>query len=156
MERSIKSALGVTLIEVALVLVVAAFLIVMSVRYYKSTNDSAQANALMNKIQSITSAADSLSISTGSYSTITQSALAPILPGDVFTMPGGGAIAVNGNSTGLTIIFTLKIPQGVCILLLEKLSTDNRYSYVLSRVPISITRCVANGLQLNLLYKGHP
>ena len=61
MKKFVKTA-GVTLLEVMLVLAIAAMIIVMSVRYYQSTNAANQANTVVQQITSIVAAADSLSV----------------------------------------------------------------------------------------------
>ena len=125
--------LGLTLLEVMLVLAIAAMIIVMSVRYYQSATASQQANAVMEQIQAIVSAADNLAEATGGYSTITKSALAPLVPGGTFTTPWGTPITVGpsgGNGSNVLGITATggPIPSGVCPLLYEKLSTNKYYS----------------------------
>ena len=52
MMRSRKSS-GATLLEVMLVLAVAAMVIVMSIRYYKNAQNSQNVNAILAQIQAI-------------------------------------------------------------------------------------------------------
>ena len=81
MKRSLSSILGVTLLEIMLVLAIAAMIIVMSIRYYQSANASSQANALMQQIQAITAAADNIAQGAGGvYSTISTTTLMPLFP----------------------------------------------------------------------------
>jgi type II secretory pathway component PulJ len=49
MKKQARSILGVTLLEIMLVLAVAAMIIIMSVRYYESANSSQQANATLQQ-----------------------------------------------------------------------------------------------------------
>ena len=72
MSQEIKKALGITLLEVLLVLAIAAMIIVMSIRYYQSASASEVVNNVMQEMQAITATADSLSASSGNYSTVTQ------------------------------------------------------------------------------------
>ena len=69
-----KKNQGVTLLEVLLVLAIAAMIIVMSIRYYQSASTSQQVNMTMEEIQAITAAADNLAIGSGSYQTGISSA----------------------------------------------------------------------------------
>ena len=80
MKRFAKSMLGVTLLEIMLVLAIAAMIIVMSVRYYQSASASQQVNAVLQQIQGITAAADGLAQATGSYSAanVSSTTLAPL------------------------------------------------------------------------------
>lgn len=128
MKRVVKTALGVTLLEIMLVLAIAAMIIVMSVRYYQSASSSQQANTLLQQIQGIVSAADSLAQAKGAYSAIDNTTLAPLIPTGGLTTPWGDPI--NVATTGPTS-FTIEIgqvPSGVCPLLYSKLETNNHFS----------------------------
>lgn len=127
MKKGFRAILGVTLLEVMLVLAIAAMIIVMSVRYYQSASTSQQANTLIGQITSIVAAADSLAQSTGNYSGATTTALQPLLPATIFTAPWGSTITLApGTSTlGITIPGT---PAGVCSLVRGKLTTNTHFT----------------------------
>lgn len=133
MKRSAKSMHGVTLLEIMLVLAIAAMIIVMSVRYYQSASASQQANAALQQIQGITAAADGLAQATGSYSAagISTSTLAPLLPGGLtsgFITPWGTTITVTVSSPSKYTVTLPGTPSGVCPLLLSKLVANNHYT----------------------------
>ena len=119
MKKFTKSILGVTLLEIMLVLAVAAMVIVMSIRYYQSATTSQQANMAMSQIQAITSAADNLAIGTGSYTAVTQAAITKLL--GTLTSPTGAAVTVSdGAATSYTV--TMPLTEGSCASVLAKLA----------------------------------
>lgn len=127
MRRFLKSMLGVTLLEIMLVLAVAAMIIVMSVRYYQSASTSQQANAYLSQVQAIAAAMNSMSQSTGSFSGISASSIKSILPPNGLVPPWGGAeVQVSGSATGFTITATM--PAGVCALVLRQLTSSANYT----------------------------
>jgi type II secretory pathway pseudopilin PulG len=127
--KLLKKILGVTLLEVMLVLAIAAMIIVMSVRYYQSATSSSQANAALSQVQAIIAAADGLAQSGGSYAgTVSSTALAPLLPARGLYMPWGEAVTIAAPSAStFTIAFT-SIPRGVCPLLNARLISNNHIS----------------------------
>ena len=70
---------GVTLLEIMLVLAIAAMIIVMSVRYYQSTTNAQQANAFVAQMQAIAAAMDQLAESTHSYKNIQEAELTALV-----------------------------------------------------------------------------
>jgi Tfp pilus assembly protein FimT len=81
MKRTIKSIAGVTLLEIMLVLAIAAMVITMSVKYYATANNSAHINNAVEQIQSIVAAADGIAAQTGTYTSAASSAnLSTVLP----------------------------------------------------------------------------
>ena|SRR3990167_5274844 len=130
MKRSLSSILGVTLLEIMLVLAIAAMIIVMSIRYYQSANASSQANALMQQIQAITAAADNIAQGAGGvYSTISTTTLMPLLPGGstAFTTPWGQSIAITGAPSSYNVTVP-QIPPGVCAIVLPRLKSNNQFT----------------------------
>jgi len=125
--KSLKKVLGVTLLEIMLVLAIAAMIIVMSVRYYQSATSSSQANAALSQIQAIMSAADGLAQATGSYMTpaLNNAAIAPLLPANGLIMPWGAGATVAGTAAGTYTITLTDVPRGVCPLLTTKLLSNN-------------------------------
>lgn len=157
MKRFYKSMLGVTLLEIMLVLAIAAMIIVMSVRYYQSASSSQQANALLEQLQAITAAADGLAQASGSYSVaaISSTTLKPLMPGGdhAFTTPWGTKITV-GSPTGSTYNVTVeKAPAGVCPLVISKLVTNNHYA---SLNPSAPTGCSATAADISYVYTANP
>jgi len=130
MKRFVKSMLGVTLLEIMLVLAIAAMIIVMSVRYYQSANTSQQANNVLSQIQSISAAADSLAQATGSYSGggVATATIAPLLPANGLTTPWGSAITM-GTATANTYTVTFpNMPAGVCGIVSSQLKANAHFS----------------------------
>lgn len=128
MRRFSRSALGVTLLEIMLVLAVAAMIIVMSVRYYQSASISQEANAFLSQVNAITAAMNSMSQSTGNYSGLTQASISPILPTNGLIPPWGGtALTVQGSATGFTINAS-NVPDGVCSLVGSQLQSSANFT----------------------------
>ena len=102
MKRTLRTMLGVTLLEIMLVLAIASMVIVMSIRYYQTATASQQANAALEMISSITAAADSLAQGAGGYSSAALSAtsIAPLLPANGLVTPWNQTvvIAASGNT----------------------------------------------------------
>lgn len=143
--KSVKSILGVTLLEVMLVLAIAAMIIVMSIRYYQSASSSQQANTVLQQIQGIVAAADGLSQATGAYSGISNSTLAPLMPTGSLNTPWGEPITIaTQGPTQFTIQLGSGIPSGVCPLLFSKLATNNHFS-IGGTPPVDPSTCSATG-----------
>ena len=105
MKRFLKSTQGVTLLEIMLVLAIAAMIIVMSIRYYQSAQASSQANAFVSQVQAIAAAAENLAQGTGTFPAATT--LTPILPVNALTSPPwGGTLAYQSAATGFTLTYT--------------------------------------------------
>src|SRR3990167_10460321 len=105
MIRRFGSMIGVTLLEILLVLAIAAMIIVMSVRYYQGATSSQQVNAFLQQVQGIAAAADNLAIATGTYSTVSKSAVQAFLGGStaLFGLPWGGTLGVTAAVSGYTL-----------------------------------------------------
>jgi type II secretory pathway pseudopilin PulG len=145
MKRFTKSILGVTLLEVMLVLAIAAMIIVMSVRYYQSASSSQQANSVIEQLQSITAAADGLAQASGAYdnsgTSINNANLSALLPNgaNAFTTPWGLEISVGGAAANSYTVSVPSAPSGVCPLVVTKLSTNNHYSNLSPKDPSGCT-----------------
>jgi type II secretory pathway pseudopilin PulG len=125
--KRIKSVLGVTLLEIMLVLAIAAMIIVMSVRYYQSAQVSSQANAFVSQVQAITSAAENIAQGTGSYSGVTAAQIASMLPTNGMLAPWGGTVTFTPSTTG----FKLDVPASstaTCTLVTAKLKASSQYT----------------------------
>lgn len=127
MKRFKSSMLGVTLLEIMLVLAIAAMIIVMSIRYYQSAGTSNQANAIMQQIQAITAMGDNYAQTTGSYKDVTQANLTPLLPSSAFTAPWGGAITISGNTDTSYEVKIASTPGQVCSLIKPRLLNNKQF-----------------------------
>ncbi len=125
MKRTLRTMLGVTLLEIMLVLAIASMVIVMSIKYYQSATSSQQANAVLAQIQSIQAAADSISQGAGGYSTVTSATLAALLPKNGLISPWNGTITFAGSAT--SYLLTLgTMPASICPIIKVKLSANGR------------------------------
>ena len=121
MKRFSKSILGVTLLEIMLVLAVAAIVIVMSVRYYQSASASQQANSTLEEVQAITAAGDGIAQGTGTYVGVTPAAVTPMMPNNSLATPWGSTITITAPTpTGYTVSIP-GTPQNVCAQLIARL-----------------------------------
>jgi Tfp pilus assembly protein PilE len=129
--KNLSKMAGVTLLEVMLVLAVAAMIIVMSVRYYQSATNSSQVNDTMQLIQGITAAEDGLAQNTGSYSSGDTTAIQPLMPNGQMTTDWGGTVSVAGTATTFTITFSPAPSPVVCTMLTGKMlqgGTGSKYT----------------------------
>lgn len=130
--KRISRMLGVTLLEIMLVLAIAAMVIVMSVRYYQSASTAQQTNATLSQIQAITAAADSLAQGTGTYSAATSANIAALMPANGMVPAwGSGAITISPSTAGNTYdVKITQVPNGVCIGVKARLSANGHFSKV--------------------------
>jgi type II secretory pathway pseudopilin PulG len=128
--RSMIKSLGVTLLEILLVLSIAAMIIVMSIRYYQSASTAQQANMVMEQIQAITAAADNLAIGTGSYSTgVTSTALAAVVGSMNMISPTNGTVTVvPGSPTTYTV--TIPVNAAICASVTAKLAANPKMTNI--------------------------
>lgn len=124
MNKVIKNLQGITLIEVMLVLVIAALLVVMSVRYFESAENSSQANTFAMKMQQYITNAENARTSTGVYPT--SAIMESMLPGgaNAWNMPWGGAGVYAENFGGFTITLTPVPPPAACALITAKFASN--------------------------------
>ena len=108
MKRSMKSMMGVTLLEIMLVLAIAAMVIVMSVRYYQSASSNQKLNAGMSTVTGILAAAESYATANGTFATITNATLADYLGSSAPKSPWGGDVTVTGKTANS---FTIEFPS---------------------------------------------
>lgn len=116
MKKVMKSVLGVTLLEVMLVLAVAAMIIVMSVRYYQSATANQQANSALQIIQGIAAAADSLAQSSGAFNGagVTAAAVQSLMPNNSLALPWGTTATWAGTSATVYTVTMPSMPAQVC------------------------------------------
>ncbi len=144
--KKFSKMLGVTLLEVMLVLAVAAMIIVMSVRYYQSATSNQQANAILQQIQAIAAAADQLAQSTGTYSGVNFSSIEALVPANSMTSPWGTAIGVTGAGSSYDVTIGAP-PTAVCPLIVSRLDSNTHFVK-----PIVCD----SGTGLNYTYKANP
>ncbi len=130
MKRFAKSTSGVTLLEIMLVLAVAAMIIVMSIRYYQSANNNQQSNAFLQQVQGITATVESLAVGTGNYAGITLASLTAMLPGGATALvaPWGGNLTYAPTANGFTLTAGTPPSVPVCTLVTNQLKTNNHYT----------------------------
>ena len=157
MKKIAKSTLGVTLLEIMLVLAIAAMIILVSVRYYQSANSSQQANSVLSQVLAITVAADSLAQSSGSYqvANISTNTLQPLLSNgaNAFITPWGTNITVGSPQANSYDVMIPDAPAGVCSLLVSKLNTNNHYS---SLTPATPDACTGGTTTISYTYLANP
>jgi Tfp pilus assembly protein FimT len=132
MKRFGKSMLGVTLLEIMLVLAIAAMIIVMSVRYYQSASANQQANSALQMIQGITASADGLAQGTGSYSTISTSSVQALMPNKSMMTPWGGTITVAAQGATSYTVTIDQMPEAVCLQLKSRMASNTKYTAISS------------------------
>lgn len=151
--KKFKSALGVTLLEIMLVLAIAAMVIVMSVRYYQSAQASSQANTVLGQITNVVAAADSLSQASGSYAAVTTAAVQAIVPNNSMTTPWGSAITVTAGSATGYLLTIPGVPGNVCPLVISKLGANNHFSAL---TPATSGACPATATTVTTTYLSNP
>lgn len=145
---------GVTLLEIMLVLAIAAMVIVMSVRYYQSATESQQTNAVMQQILAITAAADNLAQGDGTYKQATTANITAIVGENNLKTPWGSSFTITPDATaGANYVVELtKLPAGVCTSLKTKLATMKG-----SRFNSTASTCTsANASTLKYTYSFSP
>lgn len=143
MKKMMKSVLGVTLLEIMLVLAIAAMIIVMSVRYYQSASANQQANTMLQMIQGITAAADGLAQGAGGYTTATDANVQPLMPNNSLTTPWGAVATLSAPAaTGYTVTFP-STPAAVCRSVSSKLAANPKYTTVTTATACGTTGSVS-------------
>lgn len=129
MMRRFGSMIGVTLLEILLVLAIAAMILVMSVRYYQSATANQQANTIIEQLQAIAAAGDSISMSTGSYSAVTSTQVQAFLGGSTLALsvPWGGSVSVAGSANSISITYA-NMPPAVCTIVRQKIQQSPAFS----------------------------
>lgn len=154
MKRLAKSVFGVTLLEVMLVLAIAAMIIVMSIRYYQTASSNQQANSFLAQSQAIVTAAEQMAQSTGSYanavsgSPISTANLAALLPDNAFVAPWGGAISFGTVAASSFTVTTASMPASVCPLVRAKLAANNHYT--------TLSACGTTAAAFSFTYVANP
>lgn len=115
MKKSLRTMLGVTLLEIMLVLAIAAMVIVMSIRYYQQASSNQRVNAMVDIVTGFVAAGQSYLNAKGSYSQVTASALSPYLPNNaVPASPWGGTLSVTSPAATSFTLSISSIPANDC------------------------------------------
>lgn len=127
MKKSLRKMLGVTLLEIMLVLAIAAMVIVMSIRYYQQAASNQRVNSAVDIITGYVAAGISYLNAVGTYTAITASALNPYLPNNQTPpSPWGGAITVgSGSATTFPITFP-SVPAADCAKMSNLLQAQSK------------------------------
>src|SRR5665213_1344594 len=122
MKRFARSESGVTLLEIMLVLAVAANILVMSIRFYQTAVANQQANAALQMILGISAAADSLKEATGSYlqANVNSASIQSLMPNNSMTTPWNSPILIPSLDNTIITIELTSTPVAVCKLLASK------------------------------------
>lgn len=127
MKKSPQSMLGVTLLEIMLVLAIAAMIIVMSIRYYQSASNNQKIAAGLNAVTSIIAAGESVLGATGSLATIATDAL-PYLPDNKMpSSPWGGPMTITGAGAS-TYTIVMNVPTALCSSFLALVNQNSKLS----------------------------
>lgn len=127
----LRKLIGVTLLEIMLVLAIAALIIVMSVRYFQSASISQQAVAYTSQLQAIAAAENSISQGIGAY--VSSTSLTSLLPAGGLTAPWGGSVTVSSTARGtFTASAVNPTQQGVCTLVTQQLLSGSGGNWTVS------------------------
>lgn len=145
--KNITRMLGVTLLEIMLVLAIAAMIIVMSIRYYQNATIAQQTNGVMQTLLAITAAADNLAAGTGTYSNVTTSAIKNIVGSVNIKTPWSSTnpFTLTPGSTSYTVSLST-LPTAVCTSLLGKLASGKSGSH------FTAAACTGSGNATTLTY----
>lgn len=141
MKRFVKATLGVTLLEIMLVLAIAAMVIVMSIRYYQTAQSSNQANAFVSQIQAYVAAAENLSQNAGFSAGANTTNMQNVLPGgtNAWRLPWGGSGTYAPTNTGFTFTPTPTPSTTLCTLITSKIGTATNNKLSITSTCTSVT-----------------
>lgn len=123
--KKLSRMAGVTLLEVMLVLAVAAMIIVMSIRYYQTATTNQQVNGALQMIQAISANADALAQGTGSYAgAVTTTAVQNLMPNNSMTAPWGGTATISGAAATQYTVNITSTPAAVCRQVMPRLAAN--------------------------------
>lgn len=129
MKRTYKSMMGVTLLEIMLVLAIAALVIVMSIRFYQSASSSQKVNSMISLTQGIVAAGENYFNANGSSYNNVATGITTYLPGNIVpNSPWGSKITIGGNANILTISLTTAIPTNDCTPVINILKQNSHFT----------------------------
>lgn len=138
--KAIKTVLGVTLLEIMLVLAIAAMVIVMSIRYYQSSTTSQQANSTMEQIQAIAAAMDNIANGgAGNYSNITPATLKAVVGESTMTSALNQPVVFTQSTDGTTYGVSIPLNEATCASVLAKLVSNTKISATCSSGTLAYT-----------------
>lgn len=121
--KRLSRILGVTLLEIMLVLAVASLVIVMSIRYYQTTQTSLATQQLQRAVTAIIAFADSYGLSSGNYTNLAAADIWSALPKDMqgaspnIKTPWGDAtlvLAPAADNYQVDLTMPPKAPTSIC------------------------------------------
>lgn len=139
MKKSPQSMLGVTLLEIMLVLAIAAMVIVMSIRYYQSASNNQKITAGLNTVLGIVSAGESVLGAKGSFNSIATDALNYLPNGVVPNSPWGGAMSITSQANGTSYKINMSVPTNVCQAFSDLLKQNSKLTPACGNGSIDIT-----------------
>ena len=140
MKRSFKSVLGVTLLEIMLVLAIAAMVIVMSIRYYQSASLNQKIAATLNNITAIVAAGESYLAATGTLTALSSTNLNPYLPGNTMPFSGwGGQMSVTTGAANSYSIGIPSVPANGCTQLTNLVQQNSKLVMASGCASVTVT-----------------
>jgi competence protein ComGC len=149
MKKRMTSIAGVTLLEILLVLAIAAMILVLSIRYYQSAKSSQDQASLMAMITAISAGSDSFSVGKNNYKGLTLVKIKSLLPATLQETPAldpwGGTISVTGSADGKKYTATFPgVAASVCTIVEARLAANKHFDAI---------KCSNNaGLEYSYLY----
>jgi len=126
MKKIPRSTFGVTLLEILLVLAIAALVIIMSIRYYQASTSAENANTAMEQIQAIASAMDNIANGgAGTYSGISSDTLTSVVGSANMTSPTNGAITYTPGDAN-TYSISMPLTPTICNSVMAKISSNTK------------------------------
>jgi type II secretory pathway pseudopilin PulG len=126
MKCVMKKSQGVTLLEILLVLAIAAMIIVMSIRYYQSASTSEQVNLTMEEIQAITAAMDNLAIGSGAYNNPSVLAGLSSVVGSTNLISATGQTITVAAPSPTTYTVSIPVNAAICTSVVAKLAAISK------------------------------
>lgn len=140
MKQSRQSILGVTLLEIMLVLAIAAMVIVMSIRYYQSASLNQKIAATLNNITAVVAAAESYLAATGTLMGLAKTEITPYLPGGIMPYTGWGAqMTVTGGQASSYTIGLPGVPSAACTQLTNLVKQNSKLSMAADCATVVVT-----------------
>jgi type II secretory pathway pseudopilin PulG len=123
-----KKMLGVTLLEVMLVLAIIAMIIVLSIRYYQGASTTQQATSAVGIAQAVVAAANNIGGASGNYSTVDTTSVTSLLSAGGVSMPWGGTVGVVGTAAGVLTMTFPSTPVAVCTIVKGQFSGNTKFA----------------------------
>ncbi len=152
MNKSYKTMLGVTLLEIMLVLAIAALIIVMSIRFYSTAATTNKVNAALTTIQSIVAAGENYLTAGGSVTSI-AAGIVPYLPGGATVNgPWGGPVTISNGATGTsTYTISMAVPGDTASSSIPVPGNTCSYLYsALIKNPIFVPSCSSGSITVTV------